>query len=165
MASSSSGFRDDGRKDDGGDDSIDTTTPNASSVPIPTFMASDGPGHVADTDWQSVTAVQGEGQNIDRVARILRTSPREEVQSFLQEVAISLLTGGDAMGKLTSLGGRLSQDARNFLHARKIGLKGVLLCHSSDFRLEGEGSKLYVTYLHDSLIDDWQISYQVVRRL
>eukprot|EP00929_Paragymnodinium_shiwhaense_P082499 TRINITY_DN4348_c0_g1_i2.p1 TRINITY_DN4348_c0_g1~~TRINITY_DN4348_c0_g1_i2.p1 ORF type:complete len:169 (+),score=10.78 TRINITY_DN4348_c0_g1_i2:75-509(+) len=130
--------------------------PDEAHVPLPAFPADAGSASSSKGD-----VAEGPGQSIVRCARILRTSPPEEVEAFLEEVAGLMLGIGGRDVRLTYLGGQLSQQARSFLAARKIGMKGVLACYGDDFHLTGAGPQLSATYLWDAVNRDWRMSYSV----
>eukprot|EP00929_Paragymnodinium_shiwhaense_P085122 TRINITY_DN45578_c0_g2_i1.p1 TRINITY_DN45578_c0_g2~~TRINITY_DN45578_c0_g2_i1.p1 ORF type:complete len:146 (-),score=14.30 TRINITY_DN45578_c0_g2_i1:69-506(-) len=115
--------------------------PDESDVPLP-FISLEHPTSSAVTTAQGAQTMTAEdaaraglGQSIDRCVRLLLTSPADEINEFLQDVASILLSEESRTSRMTYLGYHLSDRSKAFLRCRKLGLKAVLLCYLDDFRL------------------------------
>eukprot|EP00929_Paragymnodinium_shiwhaense_P091058 TRINITY_DN51103_c0_g1_i3.p1 TRINITY_DN51103_c0_g1~~TRINITY_DN51103_c0_g1_i3.p1 ORF type:complete len:171 (+),score=13.94 TRINITY_DN51103_c0_g1_i3:280-792(+) len=104
--------------------------------------------------------------SLDRCAKILRASSPTEVSAILQDLASIMLAHQNNSIKLVHLGPKLSQGSFDFLNAKRIGLKALLLSYMEDFHCEGRGRMLTVSYVHQTVkTSDWHIYYVITVNL
>eukprot|EP00929_Paragymnodinium_shiwhaense_P114785 TRINITY_DN8329_c0_g1_i1.p1 TRINITY_DN8329_c0_g1~~TRINITY_DN8329_c0_g1_i1.p1 ORF type:complete len:138 (+),score=17.15 TRINITY_DN8329_c0_g1_i1:289-702(+) len=125
------------------------------------------PGNLADSGETSsrpspLNITRNVGK-MDQCAYALLSRPPGQISSVLTVVADILLAEPERTASVTYIGGilSLSDIARQLLEVEGVRLGRMLRCYASHFRLHGNGSNVFVTYLGDSSTVRWKFSYDV----
>eukprot|EP00929_Paragymnodinium_shiwhaense_P031928 TRINITY_DN17781_c0_g1_i1.p1 TRINITY_DN17781_c0_g1~~TRINITY_DN17781_c0_g1_i1.p1 ORF type:complete len:149 (-),score=22.08 TRINITY_DN17781_c0_g1_i1:183-629(-) len=142
--------------------SPDEIAPKPADVPFPSFARQAdefrAPSELGSSaqppeEIQGTREVLGLGlaESLERCAAIVRSCCSQEVQALLEDLACILLAQETRTLKLARLGEQLAESSQAFLRSRKVGLKAVLMCYRSDFRIAGHGRQQTVAYLHGTV--------------